>query len=449
MQASHDRERIPDLIVIGAGLAGLMTAALVARAGRKVVVLERSSRPGGRAVTRVEDGVHFNLGPHALYCRGAAFRLLEDLGIPFQGGTPGGQGAVLTDSNREYAIPSGLGSVLASRLLTAREKLSFLRLFATLPRLDARAFDHVSLDDWIKETAGAGNLSRVIRTLCRVSTYVDDHARLSAGAAIDQLKLVLAGGVWYLDGGWQVLVDGLRDRLWEQGVDFRLACRAGSVRGGEDGVTLELSSRELLRGRAAVLAIDPEGAAGALEGSVDAPHAVWSASCTPVRAASLDVALSHLPQPRPLVGFGLDRPLYYSVHSACAKLARAGVAVIHVMKYLESDRRSSPEAVEAELEAYLDRFQPGWRAHLLARQFLPGLIVANGFPGAEGGGLAGRPGVTVEGCPNVFLAGDWVGPEGMLADASAASAREAARRVLDGPAAGTVRTGEGVSYANA
>ena len=50
--------------------------------------------------------------------------------------------------------------------------------------------------------------------------------RLSAGAAIDQLKLVIAGGVWYLDGGWQVLVDGLRDRLWERGVDVRTGCRA-------------------------------------------------------------------------------------------------------------------------------------------------------------------------------------------------------------------------------
>ncbi len=85
-----------------------------------------------------------------------------------------------------------------------REKARFLRLFATLPRIDARRFDRVALEDWIGTTAGVGNLARLIRTLCRVSTYIDDPARLSAGAAIDQLKNVLAGGVWYLDGGWQV-----------------------------------------------------------------------------------------------------------------------------------------------------------------------------------------------------------------------------------------------------
>src|SRR5262249_14372208 len=152
-------------------------------------------------------------------------------------------------------------------------------------------------------------------------------------------------------------------------------------------------------------------------------------ACTPVRAASLDIALSHLPRPHQNVAFSLDRPLYFSVHSACAKLAPEGVAVIHVMKYLGADLQSSPPAVEAELGGYLDRRQPGWRAHVVARQFLPGLTVANDFPRVEEGGLAGRVGVAVSGCPNVFLAGDWVGPEGMLADASAASARDAARRV--------------------
>ena len=66
----------------------------------------------------------------------------------------------------------------------------------------------------------------------------------------------------------------------------------------------------------------------------------------------------------------------------------------------------------------------------MARRFLPQLTVAHGLPRAQEDGLLGRPAVAVPERPNVFLAGDWVGPEGMLADASAASAVESSQRVL-------------------
>ena len=51
------------------------------------------------------------------------------------------------------------------------------------------------------------NLSLLLAALFRLSTYCDDPEQMSAGAAIDQLKLALAGNVWYLDGGWQTLVE--------------------------------------------------------------------------------------------------------------------------------------------------------------------------------------------------------------------------------------------------
>jgi hypothetical protein len=49
-----------------------------------------------------------------------------------------------------------------------------------------------------------------------------------------------------------------------------------------------------------------------------------------------------------------------------------------------------------------------------------------------GGGLAGRPGPAVPGSDNLYVAGDWVGREGMLAAASLASARSATLLILRG-----------------
>ena len=71
----HDHQA--GLIVVGGGLAGLTAAVLVARTGRSVVVLEQARELGARATTHIREGVCFNLGPHALYCRGRAFRLFR------------------------------------------------------------------------------------------------------------------------------------------------------------------------------------------------------------------------------------------------------------------------------------------------------------------------------------------------------------------------------------
>src|SRR5207247_1465852 len=71
----------------------------------------------------------------------------------------------------------------------------------------------------------------------------------------------------------------------------------------------------------------------------------WADAAIPVRVASLDVALSRLPHPGARVAFGIDRPLYFSVHSAVARLAPAGGATIHVARYLGAASGLDPRAV--------------------------------------------------------------------------------------------------------
>src|SRR5437763_14568854 len=115
-----------DLIVVGGGLAGLATATLVARAGRNVTLLEMASELGGRAITQIQQGARFNLGPHALYCRGRAFRLFRELRIPFTGGFPQAQRGLLIGGGTMGPLPLGIGSLIRSRFFTLREKARFI-----------------------------------------------------------------------------------------------------------------------------------------------------------------------------------------------------------------------------------------------------------------------------------------------------------------------------------
>jgi phytoene dehydrogenase-like protein len=426
---SHSRNA--DLIVVGGGLAGLIAAAKVAQAGHSVIVLEQARHWGGRAATQNKSGLHLNLGPHALYCSGHAFRLLQELQVPFSGRFPNPGRMRLLQGKSEFAFPASAWALLTSGLFTLREKWILARLFSSLPQMETQSLEHVSLQSWIEQRAGTGALAAFLRTMVRLNTYADDADSLSAGAALEQLKLGLAGNVWYLDAGWQSLIDGLQLRAKDAGAEFRNSSNAKRVEHDSEGVSVTLANDEVLRSRSAILAVAPDSVCQLLDLPKEAPLSRCTEQTTPVHAACLDICLSKLTRPEYRFALGLDRSVYYSVHSSAAKLAPEGIAVVHVMKYLREGAEKAYSATEAELEAVLDQMQPGWREHVVERRFLPGMTVSHCLPTAKDGGLAGRPAVAVTDRPGVFLAGDWVGSRGLLADASAASAEEAADCVLN------------------
>ena len=50
-------------VIIGAGIAGLASAALLSREGHEVTVLEKNSRVGGRSGIVTREGFRFDTGP--------------------------------------------------------------------------------------------------------------------------------------------------------------------------------------------------------------------------------------------------------------------------------------------------------------------------------------------------------------------------------------------------
>ncbi|MCZ6706603.1 MAG: NAD(P)/FAD-dependent oxidoreductase [Chloroflexi bacterium] len=418
-----------DVAVVGSGLAGMTAAAFLARDGRRVVVLERSAEPGGRATTSVDDGFAFNLGPHALYRTGPAAQAFEELGIPIEGGLPKAAGLAL-HGGHAYRLPADARSLLTTRLFGWRDKLALARLLARLPRLDADAVADQSLATWL-DTIQRPRVRELMEAVARLATYSYAPEALSAGVALQQMQMALEG-VIYLDGGWQRLVDGLVDVAWTQGAEIRCGQRVESLErsrfawrlGMRDGTTLEAQSVVIAASPRVAVTLLPEPASGEV--------AAWAEAAPPVRAAVLDLGLSELPDPHTTFALGIDVPYYLSVHSAVARLAPPLGATVSVAKYLAPD---DPAGSEAELEAVMDQVQPGWRDHVVRRRFLPQLTVVNGIVAPTLKGLDARPGVVVAGARGLFLAGDWVGPSGWLADASVASARTAVDAIVSRPAA--------------
>ena len=417
-----------DVIVVGGGLGGLAAATYVARSGRTVTLFEKARALGGRAMTQANDDFLFNLGPHALYRAGAGIAALKELGVQFSGRPPSVSGAYGVAGGRKHALPGGFVSLLTTSLLRLSGKLEAARLLASLQQLDTASLERVTVREWLQDKIRQPDVRALIQALLRVATYTHDPERQSAGAAVAQMQLALRTGVLYLDGGWQTLVDGLLAAARAAGVQIVSSARVDAIEADPEVRGVRLADGVLHPAAAVVIAAGPAEAAALVASERHRTLREWAAAAIPVKAACLDVALAHLPRPRATFALGIDRPLYLSVHSAAARLAPAGGATIHAAKYLGGDE-GDVKTTERELEALLDLIQPGWRAAVVARRFLPNMIVSHGLVTAAAGGVAGRPGPAVADVPNLYVVGDWVGPEGQLADASLASAKQAARMI--------------------
>lgn len=434
-----------DVVVVGGGLAGLTAAAFAARAGASVILLERSQEVGGRAATHQSQGFSFNIGPHALYDGGAAATAFAELGVGYTGRKPPVSGGLAYHGGSLHGLPGGFVSLLTTDLLSLAGKLELAKALGSLGKVDAGALRGQSLRQWLDATFRDDVVRGLIEALMRLTAYANAPELSCAAASVTQLQAGMGKGVLYLDGGWATLARELRRVAEKAGARLETACRARRVRcaadhtevvlhpvSGESSARTMLSQSfenaeesaadesRILRARVVVLALPPAVAAGLTEGDAGTALAAWSDAATPVKAACLDLGLERLPDPRRLFALGIDKPLYFSVHSASARLAPEGGALVHVAKYLPPGRHDAG-AVEDELEAFCDLVQPGWRDHVVERRFLPSMLVT----GALAASGRERPGPKVPGSPRLLVAGDWVGDEGMIADAAVASGRRA------------------------
>ena len=402
-----------DVIVVGAGLAGLAAAATTAAGGASTCVLE-AHRAGGRARTTEREGFTFNLGAHALYRGGAGGRVLAELGVVPTGGPPpldryqGSLGGTL------HRLPTGAGSLLRSSLLGARSKAQLGAVLSRLPRMDPAGLAGTSVRQWLGSLDLRPDAEAVVCALLRLGTYCPDVDEFGADAALAQMQIAASAGVVYLDSGWSQLTDALAAQ-----VEVRPSSPVRSLEPAAGRIGVRTDEGTVVA-RQVVVAVGPPPAARAL--LPEPPD--WGDLGGPVTAACLDLGVRRVPSPGYVLG--IDAPLYATTQSPPARQAVPGRAVVAVLRYgARSAELDRPELhVHRRLAGVVDE-------DIVVERFLASMTVAGAAPRATAGGMRGRPTTGDTGTPGIHLAGDWVGPDGLLADAALASGHAAGRRALD------------------
>lgn len=403
-----------DVIVVGGGLAGLAAGATVAQSGASVVVLE-AHQPGGRAQTSDRDGFVFNRGVHALFTGGEGKAVLDRLGVRLTGAAPPLDQYRLLADGVQHVLPLDPNGLADTTYLDTADKAQLADLFGLLPTLDTRGLAGQSVGGWLAELDLRPKVDVLLRALFRLSTYAADLDELGADAGVAQQQIAARTGVMYLDDGWAQLVNALRSL-----VEVRSGVVVG-ITADTLGAAVQTADSTLRAGSVVLATGTPQAARSLLPGEPG-----WGDLGDPVTAACLDVGVRRVPSPGYVVS--VDEPLYGTVQSPPARQAPPGGAVVGIIRYGARNARLDRPSLDTHLT------QVGVTDDdIVTDRFLARMIVSSTMPRAVTGGFQGRPLMTASGLPRVLLAGDWIGPTGLLSDAALASGHAAGLAALRAP----------------
>jgi phytoene dehydrogenase-like protein len=209
-----------DVIVIGAGLGGLLSAAQFLRRGRRVLVLERLSHPGGRFTAKTFKGAQVSTGAvHMLPfgTNGELANMLRALAVPHH----------IHDSEvfgsfhvrgRQYVTRSILQ---LAQVFGPRQFARTLQLAATMllrrPRLDERDLTYREWLDRRITRKSSPELYAFFERICHFSVSVDLND-ITYGEVIETTKNMFRyGPPGIVDGGCAALTGELERRVLAAG----------------------------------------------------------------------------------------------------------------------------------------------------------------------------------------------------------------------------------------
>lgn len=415
-----------EVVIIGAGLAGYVAANFLGKSGLSVLLLEKTGKVGGRAITDKVKKNLLNLGPHAFYKRGSGKVILEELNIKLVGKSPKTKGTLL-ENNTFYEAPFSAISIMKTNLLKEKERLEWFNVLLKLSLVDPNDLVGITFLQWVEQTAASERVRSLLYILGRLSAYCHSPNITPANVIVSHMKLAMKGAI-YLDGGWQRIVDQLHSQALSLGIDIRKQAAVKQIATSEDAGVFRiiLGDGQEIYGENIIYTAEPAKLNTLLKS--DFGEMIFYDRIKPVTAATLDVALTKLPNPKRLFAMGIEKPFYYSVHSIYAKLSEEdNNVVLHVLKYFSQVERIDRMEVKRELETFLETVQPGWREYEITSRCLPHITVNHRLPHVGDENILKQ---SETGIPGLFVAGDWASPDWLLSEAAISSGKRAAEEIM-------------------
>lgn len=444
--AAQDR-----VVVVGAGFAGLSAAVRIADAGRSVVLVEATSKGGGRSRSFPDGRSGFELdnGQHLLMgCYRETLAFLRTLGtdreIEFQRNLaldmvkPGGARIRF----RCPALPAPFhlaAGLLATRGLGIVSKAAAVRLGLLLRAEVDRPNDNETCDAWLTRLGQPQGIRNMFWDPLIWGTLNDDPLVSSAAMLVAVLERAFLGtrdgsrlGVSRVPLS-RLYVDAALSHLRERGADIRLAQPLRAVEADDRGVCgVVLRSGERIATRTIVSALPPQPLLECLPDAL-LRHPVFADVATLTTSPIVNIwAVVDRPlfEGIPFLGF-IGSPFHWLFdRSQIERRDEPGRVLLNATisgaRGLVDDR---PEALVALFESEMRRFFPQKPFRVLASK----VVKEKRATISHAAGTYQRRPPTVSPLRGLYLAGDWV-QTGLPATIESAcqSGHDAALAVLEG-----------------
>ncbi|THG33975.1 FAD-dependent oxidoreductase [Glaciibacter flavus] len=369
-----------DVVVIGAGLAGLRCAVRLAEAGRQVLVLEAEDAVGGRERTDLLDGFQLDRGFHVLNPAYPAVKRwvdLDTLGLqPFPVGVRVRRQNGIVELHHPLRHPIRGFGTLASGMVSIRDAAALLRW--TLPAVARPRSVITGSDRSLQEGWDRVGLHGSVRTEVLepffAGVLADDRGDTSDAFARLLARMFAIGRPGLPAAGIGALPAQLAASAKDGGAQVRLRARVKRMTRRADRFDVDVTDGDTLRAEKVVVAVGP----GATSDLSDLPRPATKGLQTWWFAATTAPTTSALIS----VDGRRNGPIVNTVviSNAAPRYAPAGSHLIQATCLLPDARTTHAEAIPRESEV---RRQLGeiWNAdvsswRLLRRDDIPDALPA-------------------------------------------------------------------------
>lgn len=419
-----------DVIIVGGGLTGLETGALLAHEGARVLVLERSNEIGGRAKVVEQKGFTLNYGLH--YMMGGYtsphYRILKQVGqenaVEFAPIDPTRLWRL--HNGKLHIVPTSLGQMFTTGLMGTRAKLGLPGAMLALFRADVEQLWNVPLGEWLNKVAPEPSLKSFLLDMAGPIIFDADPAQIStAHFILESRKLLNIKGPMavYPAGGWGALCQVFRQVIETHGGVVRIKAPVDALIFDEhqERVRDVWSHGEMLMAQAVVLTLPPAALAPLL---ADTPLArLAPEKIEPTMGVAVDLGFMGVENPRIATIEMPEIQATAGFHNLfMPSLAPENGLLFQGLRWLTPEQMADKHEVKRTEDLFLQQLEAIWpdiRTKVVVRRTLVREVIMSAHHRWTQPASSLLP---IEAAPGLYIAGDATQARGELSASAGESA---------------------------